>query len=103
VSVIYVTQEQRGKNISPALKYGDKIVSCLPQDHQLYSSRPETGDMIRKALHHIAPEDYVLLIGDPIIIGMTMAIASEFLNGTVEVLKWDAQTRTYVPVTVEIW
>jgi len=98
---IYIPQEQRGKNLSAALRYGESIMSCLPQDYQVYSSTPETVERIRYTMNMMQADDYLLLIGDPILIGLTMAVAFEF-HDVLKVLKWDGQTRTYVPITLDI-
>ena len=99
--VIYVPQEQRSKNISAALKYGTHIVSCLSQDHQVYASTSDTVDRIRKTLEGFQPDDYLLLIGDPILIALTSAVAISHYD-TLNVVKWDSQTRTYVPVVLDL-
>ena len=98
-ATIYVPQEQQGKNLSAAMKFGDRIVSCLPQDYQVYTETEDTANRIADALHSFETGDYLLLIGDPILIGLTCAIAF-MRNDSVKVLKWDAQTRTYVPITL---
>ncbi len=100
--VIYVPQQSRGKNISAALKYGDSIVECLSQDYQVYANTADTVDKIRDALKDFSAEDYLLLIGDPILIGLTTSLALD-RSDSIKVLKWDAQTRTYVPVTLDVY
>lgn len=99
--IIYIPQEQRGKNLSAALRYGGSIVSCLSQDYQVYTSTPETVEKIRFILSPMKPDDYLLLIGDPILIGLTMTVAFEY-HDVIKVLKWDGQTRTYVPIVLDL-
>ncbi len=100
--VIYVPQEQHSKNISAALQYGSHIVSCVSQDYQVYTSTSSTIEKIRKALVNFTSEDYLLLIGDPILIGLTVAEAFRQVP-SVKVLKWDSQSRTYVPVVLDFF
>lgn len=99
--VVYVPQEQRSKNISAALAYGTHIVSCLDQEYQVYASTPDTVTKIRSAFQSFQPDDYLLLIGDPILIALASAVATSHYD-VINVLKWDSQTRTYVPVVLDL-
>jgi hypothetical protein len=101
MSVIFVPQEQRSKNISAALEYGTHFVSCLPQDYQVYASTADAVDKIRVALADYGPEDFLLLIGDPILIALTASDATAN-HDLLKVLKWDSQTRTYVPILLDL-
>ena len=40
-------------------------------------------------------EDYLLLTGDPAIIGVACSIVSDITNGKYNLLKWDKQERKY--------
>ena len=39
----------------------------------------------------------LLLYGDPAIIGVVCAVASDMTNGKLQLLKWDRQEKTYYP------
>ena len=45
-------------------------------------------------------DDYLLLLGDPALIGAAMTVASNYNNGNVKVLKWDRIEKMYYPVTL---
>ena len=54
-------------------------------------------------LKNFTEDDYLLLNGDPAIIGVTCAIASEMTNGKFKLLKWDRQEKTYYPIEINIY
>jgi hypothetical protein len=56
---------------------------------------------LRKALKDYTKEDYLLLTGDPAIIGVACSIVSDITNGKYKLLKWDKQERRYYPIEIE--
>jgi len=46
--------------------------------------------------------DYLLLIGDPAIIGVACSIVSDITNGKYKLLKWDKQERKYYPIEINL-
>ena len=48
-------------------------------------------------------EDYLLLSGDPIIMGLCMMVASEKTNGILKMLKWEKREKDYYAVTVDYY
>jgi hypothetical protein len=46
--------------------------------------------------------DYLLLTGDPAIIGVACSIVSEMTNGRYNLLKWDKQDRVYYPIEINL-
>ena len=57
---------------------------------------------LRKHLKDYTPEDYLLLTGDPAIIGVACSIVSEMTNGKYNLLKWDKQDRVYYPIKINL-
>ena len=47
--------------------------------------------------------DYLLLTGDPAIIGVACSIVSDMTNGRYKLLKWDKQERTYYPIEINLY
>jgi len=45
----------------------------------------------------------LLLIGDPLAIGLAVAVASNANRGKVKLLKWDRQERQYYPLSVNLY
>ena len=58
---------------------------------------------LRKKLKDYKPEDYLLLTGDPAIIGVACSIVSDITNGKFNLLKWDKQERRYYPIEINLY
>lgn len=104
---VYVIQENRKIDISPAEEYGDiKIV--LPSGDANYS-QSETYDKLYSNLSNFDVEnDYILLTGDPAAIFMAGGILCDlvFENMTtpcdINVLKWNRRTNRYLSLKTPI-
>jgi len=58
---------------------------------------------LRKMLRDYKPEDYLLLTGDPAIIGVACSVVSDITNGKYNLLKWDKQERRYYPIQINLY
>ena len=58
---------------------------------------------LRKSLQDYRPSDYLLLTGDPAIIGVACSIVSDITNGKYNLLKWDKQERRYYPIEINLY
>ena len=47
--------------------------------------------------------DYLLLTGDPAIIGAACSIVSDLTNGRFNLLKWDRQEKMYYPIEINLY
>lgn len=97
-SKVYVVQNTQGKNIFPATKFGE-IVILLPEGQVTFAIAPTTY-ALTKGLANYSGNDYLLLIGDPIAIGLATAIAVKNTGGSVRFLKWDRQSQDYIPLSI---
>ena len=108
-SIVYVIQEVPGTkanapkiNIMGAAKYG-KFEFLLPEFSQIIFSPGPLVFKLRKLLQNYKPTDYLLLTGDPAIIGVACSIVSELTNGRYNLLKWDRQEKTYYPIEINLY
>jgi len=108
-SKVYVIQEISGTNqgrpkinIIGAAKYGD-FVFCLPEMAQMIFSPGPLIFKLRKVLKDFTAEDYLLLTGDPAIIGVACSIVSDTTNGRYKLLKWDKQEKRYYPIEINLY
>ena len=108
-SIVYVLQEipgtQSGKpkiNILGAAEYGD-FQFLLPELSQMIFSPGPLIFKLRKGLKNYAAEDFLLLTGDPAIIGVACSIVSDITNGKYNLLKWDKQERKYYPIEINLY
>ena len=97
------TREGRPKiNIIGASQFGTLKV-LLPENAQIILSAGPLIFKLRKLLQNYTPNDYLLLTGDPAIIGVACSIASDITNGKYNLLKWDKQERRYYPVEIDLF
>ena len=108
-SVVYVIQEVPGTkacapkiNIMGAAKYG-KFEFLLPEFSQIIFSPGPLVFKLIKLLKNYRPKDYLLLTGDPAIIGVACSIVSDITNGKYNLLKWDRQERSYYPININLY
>lgn len=102
MSNVYVIQEQVGRNILPARRYGD-IKVLLPPHHQIMFSPQPVVHRLRDSLRNFSDDDYLLLMGDPAAIGIATTIACDINSGRVKLLKWDKQESDYYVIEVDIY
>ena len=107
--IVYVIQEIPGTkdgrpkiNIMGASKYGE-FKFLLPELSQIIFSPGPLIFKLRKSLKDFTTEDYLLLTGDPAIIGVACSIVSDMTNGKYNLLKWDKQERQYYPITINLY
>ena len=107
--IVYVVQDVPGTkagtpkiNIKGATKYGE-IKTLLPELSQIIFSPGPLIFKLRKLLRNFRSEDYLLLTGDPAIIGVACSIVSDITNGKYNLLKWDKQERRYYPITINLY
>jgi hypothetical protein len=58
---------------------------------------------IRNKMKNFTKDDYLLLYGDPALIGVVCSIASDITGGKYKVLKWDRRQLTYYPIEINIF
>ena len=100
--MVYVTQEQAGKNLLPATRYGELSV-LLTESNNIGFSAGFVCNALRSKLSRFCDDDYLLLIGDPVVIGIAVATAAQWNQGRVKMLKWDRQEHCYYPVTINLY
>ena len=108
-NIVYVIQEIPGTqsgnpkiNIMGASHYG-KFKFLLPEFSQIIFSPGPLVFKLRKLLENYTPEDYLLLTGDPAIIGIACSIVSDITNGKFNLLKWDRQEKVYYPLKINLY
>ena len=107
--IVYVIQEIAGTkegrpkiNILGAAEYGT-FKFLLPELSQMIFSPGPLIFKLRKGLKDYTHEDFLLLTGDPAIIGVACSIVSDITNGKFNLLKWDKQERKYYPIHINLF
>jgi len=106
--IVYVIQEIAGTregrpkiNILGAAQFG-VFKFLLPELSQIIFSPGPLIFKLRKGLQNYRPKDFLLLTGDPAIIGVACSIVSDMTNGKYQLLKWDKQERKYYPIEINL-
>ena len=106
---VYVIQEIPGSkagtpkiNIMGASQYG-QFKFLLPELSQMIFSPGPLIFKLRAGLKKFNAKDYLLLTGDPAIIGVACSIVSDITNGKYNLLKWDKQERKYYPIAINLY
>lgn len=101
MATVYIVQEMPNHDLAPAMKYGEMKV-LLPSYTQIAFSTAPTIRSLRNKLRNFTDEDYLLLAGDPVAIGLACSIAAFFNSGRYTALKWDRRERMYIPVKIDV-
>ena len=105
---VYVLQELPGTkagtpkiNIMSASKFGE-FKFLLPEFSQIIFSPGPLIFKLKILLKNYNTKDYLLLTGDPAIIGVACSIVADVTNGKFNLLKWDKQDRIYYPIEINL-
>ena len=107
--IVYVIQHIAGTqagnpkiNIIGEQKYG-KFKFLLPELSQMIFYPGPLVYKLRQGLKDYKKKDYLLLTGDPAIIGVACSIVSDITGGKYNLLKWDKQERKYYPIEINLY
>ena len=100
---VYVIQQPAPNiNILSASDFG-YLVICLPnRDQAILSTAPYVQKM-QKNIQDFRKDDYLLAVGDPVIIGISTAAVCDNTNGQFNMLKWDRREYRYYPLEVDMY
>jgi len=105
---VYVIQEIAGTrdgrpkiNIMGAAEFGT-FKFLLPELSQIIFSPGPLIFKLREGLKNYRTKDFLLLTGDPAIIGVACSIVSDMTNGKYQLLKWDKQERKYYSIAINL-
>lgn len=112
MSRVFVVQNQQKLNsrtgglearfdLAPAEEYGELVHLLSP------TTKPFSSDgvvrVLRDKLQSYSDNDYLLLVGNPCLIGFVVAIAASMNKGRVRVLQWHGKDQRYIPVHAELY
>ena len=107
--IVYVIQHIAGTqagnpkiNIMGASRYG-QFKFLLPEFSQIIFSPGPLIYKLRQGLKNYRKKDFLLLTGDPAIIGVACSIVSDITSGKYNLLKWDKQERKYYPIEINLY
>lgn len=108
---VYIVQQQLRLNddlqqlepkfdFSKAKEYGELVVLLGPNTSPFHAHSLVIE--LKEKLKHITPNDYLLLTGNPVLIGLVVAIAADYAL-KVNFLQWSGKDQKYIPITAEIF
>jgi len=107
---VYVPQSPLYKNtagklvpkfdIRPARKFGNPV-ELLSPNAKPFDLGPIIEELYEK-LETFNETDYIICIGNPIILATTVAVASDVSNGRVRMLQWHGRRKEYIPVEMDL-
>lgn len=110
MSTVYIIQNQLiyrdGRwspkfDFIPAQEFGRLVYLLDPKTNQ--SDPQRVIEALHEQLRHYTVEDYLLLVGNPCLIGWATAIAAQHSEGAVvKMLQWSGKDRKYVPVVAKV-
>lgn len=107
MSRVFVVQDQKQVNthtgeleskfdMTPAEEYG-QLIELLRSGSSPFNLGPAVK-RLHKVLHDFTDDDYLLLVGNPVLIGMAVAVAAHYNGGSVACLQWSGAKSKYIPV-----
>ena len=81
-------------NFEPAYVFGD-IEFILSPYHKPFDSET-CVDAMHLKLRNYTEDDFLLLVGNPCLIGAAVAIAAEYSGGIVKMLQWSNIEKRYI-------
>ena len=89
------------RDISDCERFGTPYIMFEnPRQVQVNSSRFVFS--VEKKLKDFTSSDYLLLMGDPVLIGIVCAVAGKITNNNFKVLKWDRESAIYIAIRIEL-
>jgi hypothetical protein len=87
--------------IETAARYGE-LIDLLGSSASPFNPDPVLKEMHEK-LQDFNDDDFLLCIGNPILIGWATAIAADYNDGRVWSLQWHGKGQKYIPVRADIY
>ena len=97
---VYVTQQNPTFNYAPATRFG-RLEFLWPPGYQLQANGDQAMASLEAALAEATDSDYLLLTGDPSIMGLAAVVMAR-RTGHLNILKWDNALRDYYVVEANV-
>lgn len=103
MSRVFIVQDNSRQNFTPAAKFGEIQTPFFPAHAQVYYETKEYINRVHDQLTAvgITADDYIILNGDPVLIGFIMTVSADYTDGHIKLLKYDRHEKAYVPIEVK--
>lgn len=89
-------------NLGAAAEFGEVRFLLSPTANPMGHDPTQLVVELNAKLADITSDDYLLLVGSPVLIGWACAIAADYCDGVLNVLQWDGRRRRYVPIRQDL-
>lgn len=110
MSTVYVVQCPKHKdaegnlvdkyNLEPAKVFGD-LQELLTPYAKPFAPKVVIDELYQK-LDNFTDHDYILCIGNPILMSLAVTVATDINNGRVKLLQWHGHTEQYIPIAFDL-
>lgn len=90
-------------DLRPAQAFGRIRILAEHNVSSADATAPAAMEALKEGLRNYRPQDYLLLVGDPALIGWATAIAAKQTGGLVRILKWERERREYIETLAQLW
>lgn len=87
-------------DFTPALRYGE-LVTCLPPNVSFHMAAPVIAAM-KERMSGFAETDYLIAVGSPLSIAISVGVALRKTGGKLNLLSWDRRERQYLNTRIEL-
>lgn len=98
---VFVVQDTDRFSLAQATEYGE-LIPMLPKRQSIVMSSQPVVRELKRLLGDFNDDDKLLLIGDPVAIGLAVAIAAEANRGRVKMLKYDQRMQKYLLLEADL-
>lgn len=110
---VFVVQQPTGRDdegrviptfdLSPAETYGELVFVLGPTENPFADAQATLMRISNRFLEErFGDEDWVLLVGNPVLIGLMSVVAAQY-SDRLRVLQWKRSARCYEPVEVQVF
>jgi hypothetical protein len=102
MATVFISHEDPRLDYSSAYSFADKLVAVFPPGPGQVTLSPQTAlGLVRSKLSGITTDDYLILLGDPMMSALCVAVAAEF-TGRIRLLRWNRFTKAYIAIEVDL-
>lgn len=99
MGTVYIVHDSGGKNFLPAKDFGElhvMLTGSLDEDMAMHVTS------LKEQLAEFCERDFLLPVGDPILMGIAFALVADATDGFFSVLRWDRVKYRYYNVNIQL-
>tara|TARA_R110000824_G_scaffold200978_1_gene385044 strand:+ start:2514 stop:2825 length:312 start_codon:yes stop_codon:yes gene_type:complete len=102
MSRVFIIQASQDRfNFEAAKRFGE-LVHVLDENDSIFRLDDSIVKLTQR-MSSFTKDDYLLPIGNPGLIGIATALASDSTEGKFSMLQWLGREKEYIPIRVSLW